>query len=109
VRVFAVWEPVLSEDTGVPADSMAAIKDPRVEHFWDKEKLIARALGGAPRFQKHQDVVFDMKGTLWDVALVYPPKVNWDAGREPLFAGGQIYKFTEEIRGWIRAGNTKQR
>jgi hypothetical protein len=107
VRVFAVWEPVLDDDIGVPDDAMAALNDPRAQHFWDKDKLIARALGGAPRFQSGKDVVFDMKDTLWDVALVYPPRMEWDAGKEPVFAGGQIYKFAEDIRGWIRAGGIK--
>ena len=105
VRVYAVWEPVLGEDTGVPDDSLAALDDERVRHFWDADKLLARALGGAPRFQK--DVGFNMKGTLWDVALVYPPGVTWDAGRDPLFAGGQVYKVTEDVRGWIRARGVK--
>jgi hypothetical protein len=102
-----VWEPVLDDDIGVPDDSLAVLNDGRVQHFWDKDKLIARALGGAPRFQSAKSVVFDMKGTLWDMALVYPAQGNWDAGSEPVFAGGQIFKFAEEIRGWIRAGGIK--
>lgn len=42
---FIIWIPKQSGDWAPTTDAMARVWDPRVRHFWDKEKTLPAALG----------------------------------------------------------------
>ncbi|MCI0627519.1 MAG: hypothetical protein L0387_38710 [Acidobacteria bacterium] len=58
-------------DLGPPSTAaLARVSDPRAEQFWDKGRLLSRAMGERDR----QSVVWDhlgvyAPGTVWDTAL----------------------------------------
>jgi hypothetical protein len=75
LKGFVVFLPMLEGDERAAAVAQAAeLNDPRVAQLWDPERdmgeLSARTLG--------------LSSTAWDVYLVYPPGVTWDAEIPPL-------------------------
>ncbi len=90
LKVFVVWEPVLTTDwSRPPASQTALVPDPRAEHFWDPERKLSAALGGAAnldRLAAAREVGFRMKDVIWDAALVYPPQARWRDPAAALFA-----------------------
>lgn len=78
VRVFAVWEPILSFDSEPGVLILNRMKDVRVRQYWDADRLIAEqlALHGDPA-QKEPECCFHRKGVLWDLAAVYPSRAVW--------------------------------
>jgi hypothetical protein len=73
LRLFVIWEPILPKD-GVDAleDSSAMVQDEwRALQFWDPNAETGK------RVKK----LFDLKiaNPAWDVYLLYPPGVKWDA------------------------------
>ena len=46
VRVLVVWEPVLKTDWSAPGSTaLMRIPDPRVRQYWDKGRLLSKAMG----------------------------------------------------------------
>src|SRR5258705_9195665 len=82
IRVFVVWEPVLPTDWGAP--STAALKrvaDPRAVQFWDRGRLLSRAMG------EH-----DKDSIVWDQIAVYAPGGTWNhVPPEPSYGGGPVF------------------
>jgi hypothetical protein len=89
VRVFVVWEPVLPSDLGPPSTAtLGRIPDPRAAQFWDKMRLVSRAIG------EH-----DRRGLVWDYVAVYPPGAMWrERPPEPLYHGRPVVRVKEAAR-----------
>ncbi|HUK17444.1 MAG TPA: hypothetical protein VLW65_13560 [Bryobacteraceae bacterium] len=89
VRVFVVWEPVLSSDWGSPsAATLGRIPDPRAMQFWDKDRLISHSMG------EH-----DRKSVVWDQIMVYGAGTVW-MGRppKPLYQGRPVIQVADAAR-----------
>jgi len=95
VTILVVWEPILASDWSRPTRPvLARISDPRVEQFWDKDHFIAKQLDqqlstSQPKCCRHQ-------GTLWDVAALYPKRVQWGSS-QPVFIDGAVVKVEAEL------------
>ncbi len=85
-----IWEPVLATDWGTPSPSITGnVPDARADHFWDPDRRLSAAYGGAPQLDllaNIRQVNFRMKDVVWDAALVYPPGVKWGNPAELLVA-----------------------
>jgi hypothetical protein len=81
--VLVVWEPVLATDWGSPSPMLPAmIADPRVAHFYDRHRRLSAMLGGpdnVTKLAREADLGFPMEDVIWDIALLYPPRVSWEA------------------------------
>ncbi len=78
LKGFSIWLPIMDGDNLVAADVQSAnFTDGRIEHVWDREKLLGN------RFAK----ALNMKGIAWDVYMLYAPGVTWnsDVPPEPAF------------------------
>ncbi|MEX2263764.1 MAG: hypothetical protein WD696_17550 [Bryobacteraceae bacterium] len=72
LRVYAVWLPILDEDTEDAANRMLArLRDSRFQGFWDSRMTASRTFGKVLQFPE--------KTTAWDMYLAYPPGVEWNA------------------------------
>jgi hypothetical protein len=74
LRGFVVWLPMLPTDTQQYAGAQAgSFVDSRVSQQWDGERtsgaLLAHTLG--------------LKGTAWDIYLLYAPGVRWSGDQPP--------------------------
>ena len=89
VRVFVVWEPVLPTDFFPPSSaSMKRIADSRAAQFWDKGRLVSKAMG------EH-----DGDSIVWDHIAIYPPGARWNwPAPKPLYAESPIIDVVEETR-----------
>lgn len=100
VRVFVVWEPVLTTDWGTPSPSLtAAIADPRATHYWDRGHRLSSMLGGPPNLNtlaENLSAGFKMSTVIWDTALVYPAGATWGAKAKLLVA--PIVKYRERLQ-----------
>lgn len=81
LRVFVVWEPVLPTDWGAPSTaSLKRISDPRVQQYWDKDRLLSKAMG-----EKGSSSI------VWDWVGVYSSESQWQsAPPKPAFEDGPI-------------------
>jgi len=69
VKGFAVWLPMMGNDSVERADSQAAFfEDPGVVHVWDAERRFGDLLAKTLR----------LKSTVWDCYFLYPAGVTWD-------------------------------
>lgn len=90
IRVFAVWEPVLPTDWGAPSTAaLGRLSDLRAVQFWDKGRLLSRAMG------EH-----DKDSIVWDQILVYAPGEVWDRvpPPKPLWEGGPVLDVIKPAR-----------
>jgi len=101
VRVFVVWEPVLTTDWARPGAGLTSlIDDPRVEQFWDRSRRLSEMYGGASKLDTLagvRKVGFRMKDVVWDSALIYPPGTRWGQPAKLLLA--PVVKFRAELSG----------
>src|SRR5690242_18369823 len=81
LRVFVVWEPVLPTDWGAPSGAtLRRISDERVQQYWDKDRLLSKAMGEK-----------DKSSIVWDWVGVYANESQWQsAPPKPLFEDGPI-------------------
>jgi hypothetical protein len=81
VQLFVVWEPVLATDWGAPSTAiMRRVSDARVQQYWDKGRLLSKAIG------EH-----DKDSAVWDWVGVYSADAAWEgAPPKPLFADGPV-------------------
>ena len=75
LRGLITWLPMLEPDDADTAQLRSAlVNDQRIVKSWDAQRragdLFARTLG--------------LKGTAWDVYLLYPPGARWDGDEPPL-------------------------
>lgn len=108
LRVFVVWETVLSSDTEAPiAEIRARITDPRVIQYWDPRRLVS---DHARAVLEKDDSPFTGKVSLargpivWDYVGVYPPGARWNEHFPlPAFQGAPVLKITRELADSFRA------
>ena len=89
IRVFVIWEPVLPTDLASPSTrTLARISDARANQYWDKERLISRALGET-----------DANSIVWDYVAVYQPGKLWDqAPPEPVYSSVPVVEVIDGAR-----------
>jgi hypothetical protein len=79
VRVLAVWEPILFTDFSRPGSMvLRRLSDHRVLHFWDANHLVAEQLARYADPSQNPPACCTQRGTLWDLAAVYPPGTLWE-------------------------------
>jgi hypothetical protein len=73
IRVYAVWQPILSSDSAdALAESTAPLaQDSRVLQYWDPHAQIGRLFSRA--------LNLPMKTPAWDVYLLYAPETRWES------------------------------
>jgi len=79
LRVFVVWEPVLPSDWISPSTfTMRRTSDSRVQQYWDKGRLLSKAMGE----HDSSDIVWDWVGIYFGDAVWegQPPKPIFDDG-----------------------------
>lgn len=76
-----VWEPVLATDWSAPSTAiLKRVSDSRVQQYWDKERLLSKAMG------EH-----DSSSAVWDWVGVYSGDVFWEtAPPKPVFDSGPV-------------------
>lgn len=89
IRIFVVWEPVLTTDWGRPtASTLKRISDVRASQFWDQGLLISHSIGAHNR-----------RNVVWDYIAVYAPEEIWDERPpKPLYEGGPVVRALEPAR-----------
>lgn len=89
VRVFVIWEPVLMTDWSSPSTAaLRRVSDLRAVQFWDKSRLISRAMGER-----------DGHGIVWDHIAIYTAGEVWaDAPPRPIYDGGPVVRVIEPAR-----------
>ncbi len=74
VKVYVVWTPVLSEDTGqAAAKAVEIVSDERASHFWDGDKSLGFLLGKTVTLPRERKLA-------WDVYFVFDVKTKWGEG-----------------------------
>ena len=99
VRVFVVWEPVLTTDWGTPSPALTSyVRSRGTMHFWDRQRRLSAMLGGAA-FLDHsaqtRNIGFRMKDVVWDTAFVYAPGASW--GKAATLLVAPVAKFQAEL------------
>ncbi|MDR3698596.1 MAG: hypothetical protein P4L56_03110 [Candidatus Sulfopaludibacter sp.] len=99
LRVFVIWEPVLETDWGTPSPALTGdVADPRVMHFWDRDRRLSAWFGGArklPALAAVEKVGFRMTDVIWDTALLYPPAARWGDAATVLLA--PVVKYRADL------------
>jgi hypothetical protein len=103
--VYAVWEPMLVSDVGLPGRwALSTLSDRRVEQFWDPSHLVSQKLKSEARPPQAEPDCCERQGNLWDLAAVYPAGATW-ADRLPpaIVFNGPIVDVTPAIETAITA------
>ena len=81
--VFVVWEPVLPSDWISPSTfTMRRTSDSRVQQYWDKGRLLSKAMG------EH-----DSSDIVWDWVGIYFGDAVWEGQPpKPIFDGGPVVR-----------------
>ena len=81
VRVFVVWEPVLTTDFAAPSTAtLARISDVRASQYWDRNRVLSHLLGER-----------DRSTVVWDSIAVYAPGPLWqDTPPKPVYSSGPV-------------------
>lgn len=89
-----VWEPVLPTDWAAPSTSaLRRIADKRVQQYWDRGRLLSKAMGEK-----------DKRSIVWDRVVVYAPAAAWDQDAPPaaMFQDGPVVRvvpaFTQALQ-----------
>ena len=71
--MFVVWEPVLPTDWRAPSTlTLRRIYDRRARQYWDKGRLLSKAMGETGK-----------KSVVWDQVIVYGRGVIWSEAPPP--------------------------
>ncbi|MFQ5600449.1 MAG: hypothetical protein ACE5G2_07840 [Candidatus Krumholzibacteriia bacterium] len=71
LSVFLVWLKALQKDTEEALTTMMGkVSDPRVQHFWDPERVLNHQLLDA--------IMFDVQLRIYDVYLLYDREAKWE-------------------------------
>jgi len=78
LKVYVVWGPMLGGETKGDAEwATTFLADPRVEHFWTDNHLLAELFQGPLGLENEP---------AWDTYLLFPPGSTWKEGvPEPSF------------------------
>jgi mercuric reductase len=94
LRVYSIWFNMY------PGDHKSRwnpdlLTDPRVTHYWDKDKLIGR-------WMVEQKVVDYPRRTLWDSYLLFGPEAAWEETPAPLVGWGMpVYHRRHKLKAEI--------
>ena len=89
IRVFVLWEPVLLTDWLAPSTAtLKRISDRRTHQYWDKGRLVSKAMGET-----------DKKSIVWDQVIVYGRGVSWSevAPPKPVVAVGPVFDVVDQF------------
>jgi hypothetical protein len=89
IRVFVLWERVLLTDwLGPSTATLKRISDGRAQQYWDKGRLLSKALGET-----------DKKSIVWDQVIVYGRGVSWSeiAPPKPVVAVGPVFDVVDQF------------
>jgi len=88
IRVFVVWEPVLPTDWAAPSTaSLARVPDSRVQQYWDRGRLLSKAMGEK-----------DKSSIVWDYVAVYAPGALWnDTAPQPFYQDGPVVRVVSAL------------
>ena len=76
VQVAVIWIPMLRGDNAAAARAaMALVRDPRVRHWYDSERLVGRAVASSLGADGE---------TAWDMYLFYASNAAWAGDAPPL-------------------------
>jgi hypothetical protein len=79
VRVFVIWEHVMSSDSEVPsADTLARVGVAGTQQFWDPGRVVSKAFGEK-----------DEASIVWDCVYIYVPGTRWTGQAPP------AHRFTD--------------
>src|SRR5262249_10594757 len=94
--VFAVWFSMLPMDTpGTFPDARRTMPDPRVVHFWDRNKVTGRW------FKENVTPDYSRK-IIWDVYYLYGSQAEWSKIPQPLIVWGRtIMDKRQELQNQI--------
>jgi hypothetical protein len=94
IRVFVVWEPVLVTDWRAPSTTtLRRVSDQRARQYWDKGRLLSKAMGETGR-----------KSIVWDRVLVYERGVTWSEAAAPkaIVSVGPVVEVVDQFVAGIR-------
>lgn len=101
--MLIVWEPILPSDWAKPGGMvLSRVSDSRVVQFWDGSHLVSTEL--KRQFPSAQRLCCQHNGILWDVAALYPSKVDWGTST-PVFFGGAVLDIADKVRQQLSATN----
>lgn len=97
VRVYAISFRMLPSDRVAEwlVDPYDLLSDPRVDHFWDEDRVIGRWYAG------REDERSEGSGDRveWDAYFLYDPDATWDdSPPEPVSWGRTIVQTREKLR-----------
>ena len=88
LKVFAVWERVLTTDWRAPGGSvMALLPDGRISQWWDAGRVLSKHLG---------EIEGDRKSIIWDWVAIYPPGAKLKY--KPFYEGRPVVDVANEFR-----------
>ncbi len=84
----------MAPTTGV----LRRIPDPRARHYWDEGKVLAAVMKRDARPPQPEPGCCESKGTLWDLAAVYPRGARWESTMPPAIVfDGPVVRVTDAI------------
>jgi hypothetical protein len=103
LKVFVIWEPVLTTDWSAPATAvLSRVFDRRVSQMWDPDLVISSAIGAGLRADPAPVIGKEslVEGKIvWDFVGVYAPGVKWNGDAPvPDFKGAPIVHAIAELR-----------
>jgi hypothetical protein len=104
VKVFAVWEPMLSTDWLRPTTfALARLRDRRGAQYWDPAHLLAKQMANDAREPQPKQKCCTRNGVLWDLAALYPPGEVWgDAMPPAVFFNGPVVKVEDDLQAELK-------
>jgi hypothetical protein len=104
VKVFAVWEPILSTDWMRPTTwVLARLNDRRGAQYWDPAHLLAKQMAKDARDPQSKQKCCTRNGVLWDLAAVYPPGLVWSDAMPPaVLFNGPVVKVDEALEAELK-------
>jgi hypothetical protein len=106
VRVFVIWEPILTGDWRRPTTrTLARIPDSRAAQFWDPDHLIAEELHRAVESNAHlpNPSCCVNHGHFWDMVAIFPPEARANGTLPPpIFFEGTVVGQESTIRSGLK-------
>jgi hypothetical protein len=98
--VFVIWEPVLATDWMAPSTAtLKRVSDLRVQQYWDRGRLLSKALGET-----------DRRSIVWDHVMVYDRGAAWTdaAPPKPLVSHGPVVDVVDQLAAGLRQAIPQQ-
>jgi hypothetical protein len=94
LKVYVVWTPVLSEDTGqAAAKAVQFVSDERAVHYWDGDKSLGFLMGKTVTLPRGRTLA-------WDVYFAFDAEARWgDAPPSPVFWMHQLADDDQKLDG----------